>query len=98
REPRGRRGHAAVDQIDGRHPLTERPPDGGEPRIELTRALEVRERREPYVARAHPSALAARRVAGNDRHAQRDLVDIRRERIDVPRERTFDLPERAVGG
>src|SRR5262249_61541294 len=65
-----------------------------EPRQKLSWAVEIGKVDEPDVCRTHARPVGRRGPA--NWNAQRDLVEVRRERIDVPRKRSFRLPQRSV--
>ena len=65
-------------------------------RIELPRAGKVRQRRQH--ARSPRARASPRRRRVEHRHRQDHLVEVRRQRVDVARERSFRFPQRAVGG
>jgi hypothetical protein len=96
RHDRRRRGHAAMDDIDATDEPHDARHDDRQPRIELNRPVEIRQRREGDVVGPNRRPFAA--GLREDRHAQGDLVEIWRQRVHISRERSFDLAQGAIGG
>ena len=92
----GRR-HAAVQHIDPAHP-PRRVAAASAAAADRTAPGRRRAAAAPACTFARESRVPSPRASRSTGTHSDDLVEVRRERIDVARERSFDLAQRAVGG
>ena len=94
REDGSGRRDPAVQQVDPFRETQQPRQHQRQARVELQRSVEVRQRDQRDVRSAHRRPFAARRA--QQRNRQHDLVEVRRERVDVARERALDFAQRPV--